>query len=366
MITSLQLMKAIIGFLASFGLAVIVIPMVIKWVKKNHLMDNPNERASHFTPTPTLGGIGFMPGIMLGILLLPFNWEIGAILLSAITLFVTGLLDDTRDLKASKKLLIQLSVGAILFASGLQFNSFHGILGITDFHWLISMAITIFFFAGIINSFNLIDGIDGLAAGIGFINSMVFGITFFFLGDIYYAILALAFGGALLGFLMFNFNPAKIFMGDTGSLLLGLFMSVFFLKAFSYGNNTATMVAFATILFPAIDMCRLFITRMINKTSPFKADKNHYHHLLIKAGDNHRKAALICYGLKIAYIITAVGFSFIMGLTMAVVVFHVLSILLYVLIDVRFYYLAKKQKKDLQNSFNKVVDKNNLLKTLIS
>lgn len=365
MFTSQEFLKAGISFFTSFGLAVIVIPLVIKWVKKNHLMDNPNERASHSIPTPTLGGIGFLPGILVGIALLPFNWEIGAILLSAITLFVTGLLDDTRDLKASHKLFIQLSVGIVLFLSGLQFNSFHGILGINDFHWLISMAITVFFFAGIINSFNLIDGIDGLAAGVGLINSLVFAVTFFFLGDVSYGILALAFSGALLGFLVFNFNPAKIFMGDTGSLLVGLLMSVFFLKAFSYGNNTAVMIAFATILFPAIDMCRLFVSRMMNGKSPFQADKNHYHHFLLKAGDNHKKAAIICYSLIIVYIATAVFLSKFMGLTQAVIVFHFLSILLYVLIDVRFYLTAKKEKKALQKNFKNIVDKNNLLKTIV-
>lgn len=169
---------------------------------------------------------------------------------------------------------------------------------------LAQYAFSVLLIVGLTNAFNLIDGIDGLAGGLAFINSLVLGFVLLLQSNVMYSILAFTFAGALLGFLIFNFNSAKIFMGDTGSLIVGFLMAVLGIVvmkggAFSGGlhlnSGSLTIIVVGILLLPVYDTLRVFTERILKKNSPFKPDKTHVHHLLIETGANHKKAAIILY-----------------------------------------------------------------------
>ena len=166
------------------------------------------------------------------------------------------------------------------------------------------------------NAFNLIDGVDGLASGIGFIVSASFAFWFFYAGDVVMALLATALAGALLGFLIFNFSPAKIFMGDSGSLTIGVIVAVLAIRLVEFektdlGKSPLThfsrpVFAMACLVYPLVDTLRIFIYRAVKGISPFAADRNHLHHRLIDIGLNHKKTVLILYIVNIAIIALSV------------------------------------------------------------
>jgi UDP-N-acetylmuramyl pentapeptide phosphotransferase/UDP-N-acetylglucosamine-1-phosphate transferase len=175
--------------------------------------------------------------------------------------------------------------------------------------------LSVFTYIVIINAFNLIDGVDGLAGGVGLIASVAFGTWFFFAGDMVYSVLAFALAGGLLGFLRFNFHPAKIFMGDSGSLTVGFLMAVLAIEMVEYKstdlpesvqNISKPILAMAVLVYPLIDTFRVFLLRAFKGISPFTADRNHIHHQLIDLGLNHKKTVLIIYLFNILVIGAAI------------------------------------------------------------
>jgi UDP-N-acetylmuramyl pentapeptide phosphotransferase/UDP-N-acetylglucosamine-1-phosphate transferase len=301
-----------IGLAFVFGaiITILVIPQIIKYSKKYHLLDKPDQRKVHKTPIPTLGGIGFFIGfIVVSTFWMFYNHEFNSMTLSLffalIVLFITGIFDDLKDLRASLKFLIQIIVALIIAYFGFKIESLNGVFGIYEMHPVAQYAFSVFLIVGLTNAFNLIDGIDGLAGGLAFINSMVMGSILLYQDNITFGVLAITFAGSLLGFLIFNFNPAKIFMGDTGSLLVGFLMAIFgivviqggFTLAASSVSHTAslTVVVVGILLLPVYDTLRVFTERILKKSSPFKPDRTHVHHLLIETGANHKKAAILLY-----------------------------------------------------------------------
>ncbi len=310
-----------IVFILSFLVCLSLTPLLIYFSKKKGLLDVPNQRASHITPTPTLGGLPIFIGLITVILFCIGMQDCGSIAILILSLFVlvsTGILDDILSLKASLRLLIQFLLGFAIASQGIRITSMHGLLGIHELSIILQYVVTIFFIVAITNAFNLIDGIDGLAGGLGFINMLVMG--FFFISQNQRIDYVICFGmaGSLLAFLLFNFKKASIFMGDTGSLVLGFLTAYLCLKIFACadtenlmltGSSKITMI-FGLVIVPTYDMLRVSIQRLLKCKSPFSADKTHIHHLLTRTGMNHTKAALSLCLVNTLVLISSFGIAY--------------------------------------------------------
>ncbi|GAB5539130.1 MAG: MraY family glycosyltransferase [Salibacteraceae bacterium] len=317
-------------FLA-FGTALLVsvltFPSLIKVAYLKRLVDEPGEaRKLHFRRIPTIGGIIIFAGTLFSYLLwFPFdemhNVEemgravkdmqyIGA---TMIILFFIGIKDDIIGTAPVKKLAGHLIVAFILVIMGdIRITSMHGIFGIYELPEWGGIFLSILTYTVIVNAINLIDGVDGLAGGVGVIASGAMGFWFFGVGAIQHAVLAFSISGALLGFLVYNFSPAKIFMGDSGSLTVGLVLSVLAIKLIEYPIDevpnqligmSKPVFAMAALVYPLIDTLRIFVYRIARGISPFAADKNHIHHRLIELGYGHRRTVLLIYAASIFIIL---------------------------------------------------------------
>jgi UDP-N-acetylmuramyl pentapeptide phosphotransferase/UDP-N-acetylglucosamine-1-phosphate transferase len=232
-------------------------------------------------------------------------------------------------------------------------------------------AFSVFLIVGLTNAFNLIDGIDGLAGGLSFMNALVLGILLLFVRhDLAFSLIAMGFAGALLGFLKHNFNPAKIFMGDTGSLIIGFLLAVLGIVVIQGTKETTllqpkeitglTIIVVGILLLPVYDTLRVFAERILKKSSPFKPDKNHVHHLLIETGSNHKKAAIILYFANAIIIITA---FLIRGVnpTVAVLSLFVLAAILSESINLKRLLIAMAKGKQAEKESEKLSDENRYL-----
>jgi len=295
----------LLTYVMAFVLTLIFIPPVIFMVKRFKLFDRPNARKEHIVPTPTFGGISIFAGMMVS-LLFWFKFynhpSIITFFLSMILLFGVGIMDDLKDLAARYKLVIEAGVATLLAVSGIRITSFGGLFGINELHIIAQYIITVVTIVGITNAFNLIDGIDGLAGGLGFMSLVTLGIFLTISKDLNYAMIAFALAGALLGFLYFNFNPARIFMGDTGSLVLGFVIAVLCVQLMKINSILSAPVVpniyvftLGIVMIPVFDTLRVFGTRIWKGHSPFSADKTHIHHLITNKGFTHGFAGrVIC------------------------------------------------------------------------
>jgi UDP-GlcNAc:undecaprenyl-phosphate GlcNAc-1-phosphate transferase len=297
---------ALLCFITAFVVTLITIPPIISLIKKYKLYDLPNARKEHKTPVPTMGGIAIIAGMMTALLLwFPFTLQTPQIFFffSMTILFGLGIMDDLKDLSAKYKFIIQVGLAALIALSGIRITSFDGLFGIHDLPVTAQYTFTILAIVGITNAFNLIDGIDGLAGGLGFMSLVTLGMFLTMNGDVNTALIAFALAGGILAFLYFNFNPARIFMGDTGSLLLGFVVSVLAIRLMQVNIASASPVlphapvfVLGIVLIPVFDTLRVFAVRIWKGKSPFAADKTHIHHLLTNAGYSHGFAAkLICF-----------------------------------------------------------------------
>lgn len=297
---------ALLCFITAFVITLICIPPIIHLIKRYNFYDQPTIRKSHSMPIPTLGGIAIIGGMMTALFLwFPFTNSIVQVsfFLSIIVLFGLGIMDDIKDLSARYKFIIQIGLAAIMAISGLRITSLDGLFGIHELPEMAQFTITILAIVGITNAFNLIDGIDGLAGGLGFMSLTTLGIFLTINGDINTALIAFAMAGGLLAFLYYNFNPAKIFMGDTGSLVLGFIISVLCIRFMQINSaftnpviSHAPVFIVGVVLIPVYDSLRVFVIRIWQGKSPFVADKSHIHHLLTNQGFSHSFAAkLICF-----------------------------------------------------------------------
>lgn len=297
------------GIYAMF-ISILITPFIIYWTKKKKLLDTPNHRTSHITPTPTLGGVGIFIASVSSILTwywgqMTFPSEVPVFIGTITVLFIVGLRDDLVEIRASRKLFIQLSLSFIIAYSGIRITSLHGLLGIYEINIFYQYALTILVIAGITNALNLLDGINGLAGGISFINLVVFTLLFLQNENLAFAIVAASLAGGVLGFLRYNFNRAKIFMGDTGSLVLGFSLAVLaikFLHVGSHNGNPSMIIVVGIMILPVFDTIRVFVQRIVSGGSPFKADKTHIHHLLLKLGLSHLGSSLVLYAANLVLI----------------------------------------------------------------
>lgn len=314
-----MLIKAIGPFFISLLIAVISIPAIIKVAKIKHLMDEPDEdRKFHSDRTPTLGGIAIFAGTVFSFSFfsdyLAASSEIKYMTSALILLFFAGIKDDILLLTPMKKLAVQTICALLITLMGnLYFTSLWGMFEIWDIAPWLGVLITTVVIVAIINSFNLIDGVNGLSGGLGLIACTFFGSWFYLTGANSLSILSFALAGSLLGFLFFNFHRGKIFMGDTGSMLIGFIISILAIKfiennripgveSSSFYVKAAPGVAIGVILIPLVDMLRLFFQRLINRRHPFSADRRHIHHILLDLGFSHTAVSLSLYFTSIIFI----------------------------------------------------------------
>ncbi len=310
---------ALASLMTSFLITFLAIPSIIKVAEIKHLYDIPDERKLHPTSVPTLGGLAIFAGLIFSITFWSTQKEIVElqyIISSIIVLFFIGMKDDLFNLVHYKKLLGQLLAAFILVHwAGIRITSFFGIFGIHELDIISSYTFSIFTMVVITNSFNLIDGIDCLAGSVGAFASLIFGIWFFSAGQTQYVVLSASLLGSLLGFLYYNRTPARIFMGDTGSLMVGIVMSILAIKFIEMnriiplmGEHKVRRVPVVTIgilIIPLFDTLRIFAMRILQGKSPFSPDRNHLHHLLVDLGFSHIKAtsSLIAFNLVIVGIV---------------------------------------------------------------
>jgi len=307
------LLSAALAFLITF----FAIPVIIQVAKDKKLFDEPDERKVHKNVIPTLGGLGIFAGFILALLMgVPKNLasELQYFAAASTVIFFLGIKDDILVLSASKKFIGQLIAAGIIIKFGdIRISNMYGFLGLHEIPYTASVILTIFTVIVITNSFNLIDGVDGLAGSLGVLTTVVFGTYFYFAGTIPYAVMAFALAGGTIAFLIYNFSPAKIFMGDTGSLLLGLINSILVVKFINEASGTAAIfpvasapaIGVAILMIPLFDTLRVFGLRILDRRSPFSPDRTHIHHFLLDLGLSHRWVTITCVSVNIGFIALA-------------------------------------------------------------
>jgi len=335
------LLTASVSFIITF----LAIPVVMQVAEQKKLYDIPDERKLHTRLVASLGGIGIFAGFILASLLSiqgQFNFEFQYFFAAAIVIFFLGLKDDIMILSATKKFIGQIIAASILIhLGGIRLDSMHGLLGFDQLPEGFGLALSYLTIVVVINSFNLIDGVDGLASSLGILTMIVFGTYFFSVGYQAYALLAFSMAGSLVAFIIFNHHPAKIFMGDSGSLLIGLINAILVIKFINVANAPTTLVkipaavaiGFAILIVPLLDTLRVFGIRIINGRSPFTPDRNHVHHLLLDRGLGHAAVTFTCVVINISFILIAwfgrsLGPNYLM-LTMLALAFSGLGLLYY-------------------------------------
>jgi UDP-GlcNAc:undecaprenyl-phosphate/decaprenyl-phosphate GlcNAc-1-phosphate transferase len=295
----------LLSFLTAFTLTYFAIPPIIHIARTKHLFDVPVARSSHREQTPSLGGIAIFTGAIFAIVYwTPFGTtgKLQYILCALIILFLIGAKDDISPVSPTKKIVGQIMAAAILvIKSDIRLDSFYGLMGMHQaLPEPVVLVLSIFTILVITNSFNLIDGINGLAGSIVCLIMITLGAWFFVVGQDQLATIAFATLGATTAFLKYNFTPAKIFMGDTGSLVLGLITAVLTIRFITtnadlpplnpYRLTGGPVIAIGILIVPLYDTIRVFLTRAIRGGSPFIADRRHIHHLLIDGGKSHMEA----------------------------------------------------------------------------
>ncbi|MEO8822030.1 MAG: MraY family glycosyltransferase [Ginsengibacter sp.] len=301
----------------SFLITLFSIPVIIEVAKDKKLFDVPGERKIHKMVIPTLGGLGIFAGFILGTLMGTPPSEASVLQYFAaamMIIFFMGIKDDILILTATKKFVGQLIAAAIIIKfGGIEIKDFYGLFGVHALPPTASFLISLFTIVVITNSFNLIDGVDGLAGSLGLLTSIIFGIYFYLSGQGLYAVMALSLAGSLVAFLIYNFSPAKIFMGDTGSLIIGIVNSILVIKFINVASDptsaiplaSAPALGFAILIVPLFDTLRVVTVRILHRRSPFWPDRNHIHHFLLDIGLSHKSIALTCTATNFLLIVMA-------------------------------------------------------------
>jgi UDP-GlcNAc:undecaprenyl-phosphate GlcNAc-1-phosphate transferase len=310
----------IFGFTTSFIIVLLSMPSLIKIAFLKRLVDDPDaeERKVHKRRIPSIGGILIFGGTLFSYLLwYPFDdiTEYGHLIraiedfkyigASMLILFFVGAKDDIIGTAPVKKLAAHLIVAFILvMMANIRITSMHGLFGVYELSEWASVFLSVFAYTVIVNAVNLVDGLDGLAAGVSAIVTIAFGTWFYISGGIENACLSFALAGALIGFLFFNFAPAKIFMGDSGALTIGVILSVLSIKLIEFDRTelpsslmqtSVPVFVMAALSYPLTDTLRVFVYRAVRGISPFSADKNHIHHRLLELGLSHSQTVLLIY-----------------------------------------------------------------------
>lgn len=346
------------SFITAFLVTFFAIPSIIKIAIEKNLCDEPGERRSHSSAIPTLGGLGIFAGLIFAITFwIPFDTAefpshryIQYILCAYIIIFLIGAKDDIIPLTPIKKFAGQFLAAFILvYKAKIQLTSLYGIFGIYAIPEWVGVILTIITIIMVINALNLIDGINGLAGTIGIIISATLGYWFYQHGRLDLAILAASTIGALVAFLYYNITPAKIFMGDTGSLIVGLTASILAISFIEENRiyhehwyiGSVPAVAIAVLIIPLFDTLRVFTTRILRRKSPFQPDRTHIHHLLLDLGLSHTQGTLLLATTNIGMIALAYSLSNLGTLEVSLIIFSVAALLT----GGVFFLVSRKRKK---------------------
>ncbi|SFB25414.1 MULTISPECIES: glycosyltransferase family 4 protein [unclassified Bacillus (in: firmicutes)] len=294
-----------------FICSILITPLVKKLAFKIGATDNPNHRKVHAKVMPRLGGLAIYISFIIGVLIMrPAAPFATAIILGSLIIVVTGILDDMMELSAKIKLLGQLSAAAIVVIwGGVQVQSINlPFGGILEFGYL-SIPLTILWIVGITNAINLIDGLDGLAAGVSSIALITISGMAIIMGNVYVITIGSIMLASTLGFLIYNFHPAKIFMGDTGALFLGYMISVLSLLGFKNVTLVSFIVPVIILGVPISDTFFAIIRRIVHKQPLSAPDKSHLHHCLLRMGYSHRQTVIMIYAMAAFFGLAAVIFS---------------------------------------------------------
>jgi UDP-GlcNAc:undecaprenyl-phosphate/decaprenyl-phosphate GlcNAc-1-phosphate transferase len=298
--------SSLLAFFSALLITAILVPSWINVCHKWHLFEANDERKNHSGNTPTLGGLAIYAGLMISFLLL--GHKLGAhtvksLMAASLILFFTGFFDDLLSMAAGKKLLLQLIASGIIAYGGTRITGMQGLLGIEAIPEWMHYPATMFIIVIITNAFNLIDGIDGLAASLGIIASALFGFIFFNHGRYDFAILSFCLTGSLTGFLIYNFHPARIFMGDTGSLIVGFILASLSIELLALPTDANAIVVHPSLLLailfiPLYDVLRVMMIRIVTGNSPFQPDRNHIHHMILSVGFSQRMVTLVILAIN--------------------------------------------------------------------
>ena len=356
------LLVILTSFLAGAFICAFFIFQILKYSKRKGLYDSTGERKVHKGNVSRLGGLAFLPTLVLTAAPVLLYYDLQSVgrainviwpyflLIGLFLIFLIGLLDDLVGVGAKRKLLIQIASSVCLPLTGLFVDNLYGFAGIGEVHALVAWGLTIFLPLLLMNAYNLIDGIDGLASGLSLFAFLVFGVFFSLRGMYLYGLLSFTLSGILVGFMYFNIfhsvaSGRKIFMGDSGSLFLGYMMAFVCLK---YSMNLecrypyscdGLLIPYSLVIVPVFDVVRVSLYRLRKGLGIFTPDKSHIHHRLMACGISQRKALLSILGLAVGFfVINLIAFPYV-GITMVVIIDVVLWVAFHM-------FLSKKIKSE--------------------
>ncbi|MBS9461259.1 undecaprenyl/decaprenyl-phosphate alpha-N-acetylglucosaminyl 1-phosphate transferase [Flagellimonas sp. 389] len=361
-------------FIGSFLLVYLTIPKIIGVVEYKRLMDDPNSRSSHKDRTPTLGGVAFYFTLIFAFFFIK-NWQVSNEVIYIIPgltiLFIVGLKDDLVVLSPGSKLIAQtLAIAFVLANNSFVIESLNGFLNIYEIPYFLYLVIAGFLMLTIINSYNLIDGIDGLASIVGIVIMVIYTTIFYLSEEYFFALLSITMNACLMAFFGFNISSdKKIFMGDTGSLIVGFIISVLTLKFLALKPDSyeglpfllenAPLIAISILIVPLFDTARVFTIRIANKRGPFSPDRNHVHHVLIDFwGLSHKQASFIigCFNILFVVLFIILG-SKAKNLGMVIMLVSVVILLGYIFFKYNYNFTTLKQKIRLKRKIDSIKKK---------
>ncbi len=318
------------------------IPAIIRLSLVKRLYDVPDQRKVHNARISPLGGMAIFGGMIISFVFFTAhlaNPALNSVLVALFILFITGVKDDLYPLVPYKKLIGQIAaVAIVVFQGNIRLESFYGLFQINELPYWVSAVLSLIFFLAIINSFNFIDGINGLSSSLGIIVSVTYSIWFYYLGQDLFLILSLTITGSQLAFLRFNLVDAKIFMGDSGSMIMGFLaalLTIYFLQTNERAETVllqkidAMVFSIAVLIIPVFDTIRVVLVRVfVLKKSPFAADRNHIHHVLLDIGLKHAQATVVLVVVNIFFVLLALFLNDYLRASVLITVLFLLAFLL--------------------------------------
>lgn len=321
---------------------------------KVNLVDNPNIRKVHKNSIPLVGGIVVIVASGLALMFSQEFWsnikDYNVLITGSAILLVIGIIDDKIEIRSIIKLIIQIALAYYVFYSGIKIDSMYGVFGIYELPILVQYILTMLIIVGVINAFNLMDGIDGLSAGLAIIGLSAFSVISYISGITYLTIFYLSLIGSLIGFLRFNLSKkSKIFMGDAGSLVLGFIMVVSGIILIQSAQSTPRIsltlaVVFGVFALPVADSLRVYRRRIKAGYSPFRADRTHFHHLVLYFGIGHKFASLLIIFISAFIVVISVIFGTLINITLAVIMVLISFYIVSKIIAINYQIVSWKAK----------------------
>lgn len=325
------IIQSSVFMLVSLIFSLVLVPVLKTLAMRIGLVDKPNARKVHQEAVPLVGGISIVITTVLALALSRMfmdKFQQNAIWLAgAFLMLITGALDDRLNIRPIYRLVIQIASAYAVASSGVRIQSLYGLFGIEEISLPVQYILTIIVIAGVVNAYNLMDGIDGLLGGLTLVGASVLGIISYQLHQYDLTMLYAAITGSIIGFLRYNLSAKKIFMGDAGSLLLGFILVVTAIKLLNATNKQnpteqlkVLLLVAGIFLVPVVDSLRVYRARIKKGESPFKADKTHLHHLFLLMGITHRRATFLIIVLVLLIISVLAGLFYLIPVIWVIVV----------------------------------------------